>query len=302
MKTNILSIAAAAALLASSCSEAPFQTPQIEGKEVSVCFETTVPEMIATKAFSDGKTAQNLYYAVYSEDDKKVLIQGEATFTDLKTNVNLTLVTNKIYDIIFWAQNPDAPYSFDMATQNVTVDYSNVDANNEVLDAFYKTVDSYQVEGPATEPVVLTRPFAQINVGTNDTAAAATAGYVAKSTDMTVGNVPNVINLHSGEVSGYASVSFKKTVIPSGETFPVDGYDYLEMNYILAAEDKATTGLEFTIYSEGENEIPFTLSNVPVQRNYRTNIYGALLTNPTVWNVEIKPAYEDMLDFSVVNE
>ncbi len=286
MKTKFFAIAAVAALFSASCTEAVLQT----GAEVTVSFVAKAPEAIATKAFSDGETAKNLYYAVYAEDSKNVLLQGETTFTDLKAQVELTLVTGKVYDIIFWAQSNAAPYTFDMAAQTMTVNYTGVAANDENLDAFYKTVDSYKVAGPKAEDVVLTRPFAQINVGTNDTADAFAAGYTATKTNMGVANVPNVLNLKDGSVTGEAVVNFAPAAIPSGETFPVAGYDYLAMDYVLAAADKTTTTVNFVIY--GENEIPFTLTNVPVQRNYRTNIYGSLLTNSTVWNVEIDPMYE----------
>ncbi len=290
MKTKFFAIAAISALFAVSCTETNLQTPVNSGEEVVVSFVANAPEAIATKAYSDGLTAKNLYYAVYAEDDKTVLISGETTFTNLKAKVELTLVTAKKYDIIFWAQNEAAPYTFDMAAQTVTVDYSNVVANTEALDAFYYIEDSYLVAGPKAEDVKLRRPFAQINVGTNDTADAAKAGYTATHTNMVVANVPNVLDLHTGAVSGEEDVTFTKAAIPAQQAFPVSGYDYLAMNYILASADNATTNVDFVIY--GENEIPFNLSNVPVRRNYRTNIYGALLTNPTVWNVEIVPGYE----------
>ncbi len=297
MKTKFFAIAAVAALFAAACTQEVLDGPVMAGEEVTVNFVTEAP-VIATKAvFSDGQTAKKLYYAVYAEDQKKVLIQGEADFNNLKTSVDITLVTGKVYDIIFWAQKVGAPYVFDMAAQTVTADYSSVDANNEDLDAFCFTVDSYKVVGPKAEPVTLRRPFAQINVGTNDTAKAAKAGYTAAETDMVVANVPNLLNLKDGSVSGEAEVSFAKAAIPTGQTFPVTAaagepaYDYLAMNYILAAADKTTTQVDFVIYSQNENDIEFTISNVPVQRNYRTNIYGELLTNPTVWNITIDPAY-----------
>ncbi len=292
MKTRFLAIAAVAALFAASCTEAELQTPVAAGEEVTVSFVAQAPEAISTKAFSDGQTAKNLYYAVYATGEQAVLTQGEATFENLKASVTITLVTGKTYDLIFWAQAEGAPYNFDMAAQTVTVDYAEgtVEANDELRDAFYKSL-TYKVEGSATNDVVLTRPFAQINVGTNDITVAEGVGYNVSGTTMKA-TVPTKINLMTNRVGEEtAEVTFAATGRPESQIFPVADYEYLAMNYILASADKKTTTIDFTI--NGINDIPFNFTNVPVQRNYRTNIYGALITDPTTWNVEINPAYQE---------
>ena len=45
-----------------------------------------------------------------------------------------------------------------------------------------------------------------------------------------------------------------------------------------------------------------TFTNVPVQRNYRTNIYGSLLTNTTDFNVVIEPAFIGTLGIATDEE
>ena len=70
--------------------------------------------------------------------------------------------------------------------------------------------------------------------------------------------------------------------------FPVaGGYKYLSMDYLLVGADKATVDVAFN-YGGPQSR---TFTNVPVQRNYRTNIYGSLLTNTTDFNVVIEPAF-----------
>ena len=59
------------------------------------------------------------------------------------------------------------------------------------------------------------------------------------------------------------------------------------MDYLLVGADKATVDVAFN-YGGPQNR---TFTNVPVQRNYRTNIYGSLLTNTTDFNVIIEPAF-----------
>ncbi len=292
MKKVIIILAAAlSALVSTSCDK------ELSGDVVNVSFVAEAPSQIATKSYSDGYTATTLYYAVYAEDQKTVITRGEKTLEGLKTTVDMTLVIGKTYDIIFWAQNPSAPYSFDMNTQIVTANYSGVKANDEVLDAFYKTVDSYKVKGSATETITLRRPFAQINVGTSDEAIAAQSFITVEKSSMTVSGIANKLNLKDGSVSGTEEeVTFALAEIPSGDNdiITIEGveYGYMQMNYVLAPSDKKLTNVSFVLQTN-EHDIDYSLTNVPLRRNYRTNIYGDLLTDPTAWNIEIGPAYEE---------
>jgi hypothetical protein len=63
------------------------------------------------------------------------------------------------------------------------------------------------------------------------------------------------------------------------------------MNYILVGKDKTTTDVTLSV-SDGTTTAPTaTFATVPVQQNYRTNIYGSLLTNPANFTVVIDPAF-----------
>ena len=64
------------------------------------------------------------------------------------------------------------------------------------------------------------------------------------------------------------------------------------MNYALVSKDKETVDVEFT-YTDGSNAKTRTVGSVPVQRNYRTNIYGQLLTSEVDINVTIDPEYNE---------
>ena len=77
---KILWIAAAVAGLfaAASCQK---ETPAVslpEGEEAVAVLAVSVPESIATKAYSDGKTATDLYYAVYDglDPDRRLLLHN----------------------------------------------------------------------------------------------------------------------------------------------------------------------------------------------------------------------------------
>ena len=288
MKKNFFFwMAAIVMLIMSSCQqEAGF------GTEATVSFQVGTPE-IATRAYSDGTTAIVLQYAVYDENgtelEKLTVTDGEIHGS---TTVNLQLTTGNKYSVIFWAAAPNAPYTVDFANKTMTVDYTNAVSNAENRDAFYK-YHEFTVTGAQTEVIELRRPFAQLNIGTNDYEESEKAGYTPAYSYVKV-PVSSELNLFSGAVNPATDVEFKLAAVPQGETFPVDGYDYLAMNYLLVGSDKGLVDVEFG-YSETESTAPKTrtVGSVPVQRNHRTNIYGQLLTSDVDVNVIIEPEYEE---------
>ena len=264
------------------------------GENAQVTFSVGTPE-IATRAYSDGKTATQLEYAVYAVGENNALtkldLDGEKTFS-ISTTVELQLTTGNKYAVIFWAAAEDAPYDVDFAAKTMTVDYTSAVSNDEKRDAFY-AYHEFTVSGAQTETIYLKRPFAQLNIGTSDYAATASAGYEPAYSYVKV-PVCKVLNLVDGSVDTAADVEFALAAIPQGETFPVNGYDYLSMNYLLVSADKEVVDLTFG-YSENDETVEKTrtVGSVPVQRNYRTNIYGQLFTSDVDINVEIVPGYDE---------
>ncbi len=287
-------------LFASSCSEDAIMEPA-NGNEATVTFSAELPNSISSRAYSDGSTAKHLDYAVYiSGKDGDPQITGTAQFSGLKATVNLTLATGVSYDFIFWATdgNKTEAYKVDWAKRTMEVDYTKLQANDESNDAFYHYEGALHVQGAINKPIKLYRPFAQINLGTDDFDKAAAAGLIVDSSSMVMTDVPNVLNFKDGTVEGNAEVTFAKNAFTTdpNQAFPVTGYDYLEMNYVLAGPAKsASHTCTFSIYKENADAAlnpAIVVSNVPVQRNFRTNIYGSLLTDPATFNVEIIPTYE----------
>ncbi|MDE6853613.1 MAG: hypothetical protein K2J38_01000 [Muribaculaceae bacterium] len=296
---RILSYVLASTLLAgfaTSCSEEMPVTPETGG---GVTFAVNVPAQMVSRAFSDGHTATRLSYYVYDEDASSTNIaalNGTATFdAELKATVSLSLVSGKSYSVVFWADAPsDSPYSYDADTKDVTVTYGGV-SQDESRDAFYAYRATFKVSGPMNETITLTRPFSQINIGTSNTdyAAAEAGGLKAEATAVTVKGVYGKLNLSTGEVSDATEATFTVAGIPADtEAFPYKPaeYKYLAMNYVLVGADKSTVDVEFAV--PDTKYAGATFAAVPVQRNYRTNIFGNLLTEPADFNVIINPDYE----------
>ena len=261
------------------------------GEESMVSFTISTPDM-GSRAYSDGSTATVLQYAVYEgTTELRDLTVMDATING-STTVELKLATGKTYNVIFWAADEDAPYTFTPADGKVSVDYNGAISNNENLDAFY-AVKEITVKGAQTETIELRRPFAQLNIGTSDYDEAKSAGYEPTLSKVVVSNVYQSINLWDGKVSDNTEVTFDYNAIDKEETFPVSGYKYLAMNYLLVDNRKELVEVTFSYKEESGEEQTRKVGSVPVQRNYRTNIYGQLLTSDVAVNVEIVPEYEE---------
>ena len=282
-------------MLGTSCSSE--EVAPVTG-ESAVTLSVTLPDGIQSRAFGDGTTAQKLQMLVLDGETALPVFTG-ADPTVLSTDINLTkqvtlrLAAGKTYKVVCWAAAEGAPYTFDPATRTVMANYEGALTGDEKLDAFYAAQD-ITVTGNTTETVKLYRPFAQLNIGTNDLAAAKAAGFDAKTVKVTVPTYKS-LNLVTGavEAGDPVAVPFGEGALPTGENFPKTGYEYLSMNYLLMSADKQLVDLEFTVKAADGSTRTLPVSAVPVQRNYRTNIYGSLLTNSVNINVEIVPAFEE---------
>ena len=304
MKKVLFSTVAMSALMLMATSCADDQTSDLKaGAESTVTITAQLPGDMGTRAFADGTKATELHYAVYEKDTKTRLavckkadgtkgqLEGTATMTGLQTTISLQLTTGKEYDFVFWADAPgDNVYSFNSEKQTVTVNYANAENNTDNLDAFFGQKKALMVSGNMSISQELRRPFAQINIGTDDFDAAAAAGYTVSESTIGVATY-ETLNLLSGEVSHPVTATFVKKPIPTEDSkFSVNSkdYKYLSMSYVLVPKDKETVDIAFDYTLTNR-----TFTNVPVQRNYRTNIYGSLLTNTADFNVVIAPGFNN---------
>lgn len=304
MKKVLFSTVAMSALMLMATSCADDQTSDLKaGAESTVTITAQLPGDMGTRAFADGTKATELHYAVYEKgtttrlkvckkaDGTKGQPEGTATMTGLQTTISLQLTTGKEYDFVFWADAPgDNVYTFNSENQTVTVNYANAENNTDNLDAFFGQKKALKVSGNMSISQKLRRPFAQINIGTDDFDAAAAAGYTVSESTIGVATY-KTLNLLSEEVSDPVTATFVKKPIPTEDSkFSVNSkdYKYLSMSYVLVPKDKETVDIAFDYTLTNR-----TFTNVPVQRNYRTNIYGSLLTNTADFNVVIAPGFND---------
>ena len=302
-KFNYLLLAVMTILFAASCSQD--ETLSVESGDAStVTFTVDVPESgPQSRAIGDGTQATQLIYSVYDVDGNLLEVLGTdgnqktETVTGYPHTVSISLAKDQEYQIAFWAQDPNCNAYTTTDLKIITIDYNGLN-NDESRDAFYHSQE-FKVDG-STIPVTLTRPFAQLNVGTADYAKATTSGLEIKFSKVTIKQAASKINLLTGKTSEPVDVEFAYNEIPSEtEVLNVNSvsYRYLSMSYILVDNNKDNVTLEYKFSTEAEGagktvEFKSGLTEVPVQPNYRTNIVGNLLTESADFDISIDDDFE----------
>ena len=323
-KTLFLAVAAVTALFSACSSDELATNGAADGNMVNVSFNANFDQVIKTRGVSgesDGTAATKLYVAVYNQDNQLIKAisnigvegsQPTVTVSGKTATVNFQLVKGQTYNFVFWAQNPnatDGEVVFDPATGKVNVDYSKIKANDESLDAFTAHVNDFTVTGAMSQNVTLYRPWAQVNYGATQAdwdAAVAAEINVAKS-KVTVNNVYTTLNALTGEVEGDATTADielaantipAKAATPRTLTVSDTDYKYIGLNYLLVGNEgeQSLIKADLQIFKEGDDNTPvntLAFSNVPVQRNYRTNIVGNLLTSQTQFCITLDENYDN---------
>ena len=310
---------AACAFGVTSCTSDEFTTTQ-SGDQATVSFSLGLEGGIDTRAISDGSGADVLQYAVFDKDGNRIstIAKVSKTGVSFPATEEITLAKGQTYKIAFWAQDADCQAYTVSDDMNVAINYAGVN-NDETRDAFFKSIE-FTVTGSTSIDVILKRPFAQINVGVyeSDWNAAVASGVEIEKSTATIVKAATSINLLTGEVGEETTdvtVDYTENAIPT-EALMVDldkdgtkeAYKWLSMSYILVADHGTTANAEgmygaaattledlgFSFIPKAGNAITFAqgLKSVPVQRNWRTNIIGKLLTGDITFNIDIDPIYD----------
>ena len=320
MKKILLSAAALLTLLfAASCQKEDFSGA--DGEFATVTLTVQAPASPVTKAFGDGTTPNlHLDFGVFDENGevldalRQTDIEFGAADSEGKrsTTVKVNLAKGKTYHFICWAQDNSLDCYNHADLKAITVDYSkNNTANEEKRDAFYACVKSDIVKADYTQTITLTRPFAQLNVGSDDLKEAEKAGLDTTKlyVELSVTDCPNVLNAdfakQSYTVAGSVEAKFTKAICPAtvkdSERINVElngtpkNYSWLSMNYIFTSVSKDDLKkVTFKLYEEGTLLDTYTEDNVPFQANWRTNLLGRLLTTDGELTVVIDPNFANV--------
>lgn len=269
----------------------------------------------------DGSATASLYgtrHIVKMQDQK-------ASFEDLN------LITGQKYRFVLWADyvdNPDTEaglavdkfYETDAADglQTVTMVTESYAGNEDKRDAFfYRSDNAVTVDGPADYTLQLKRPFGQLNIIATDYGLIPGTHkfLLPKNVSLTFKSIPTGINLLTGELlSTDGSVTVQEVegqavLITDLSVAGNEDARQLSFDYILAPATGQHIIGELTMsFLQEDGTTPtgisdYTIESIPVQRNYRTNVSGALLTDRAGVDVVVEPGFdgdEEVIDGKLV--
>ena len=256
----------------------------------------TIPQGMQTRAtaadFGNGakidRCLLQIYHsgttpAKYGEQQSATVQKGADG--KLTATFNLRLVAQQTYDFVFWADcSTGDHYNTDDLT-NITVK-GNYAGNNDEFDAFTGALLDYQVKGAFSENITLRRPFGQLNVKTLDMAAIPDPTLKPTKVKVAFTAVPTSFNAKKSEIgAATAAVEYTADVLSADGDLTVD--------YIWAPVEEATLADFSMTFLNGTTEISTNgdFKNIPIRRNYRTNVSGNLLTKQGTFNVTIDPEF-----------
>ena len=304
---------AATMLFASSCSKEQISSNAPVGEQVTVTLTADLGA-IESRAISDGLSVNEVAWAIYLHGADKPLpeLYGVLPISNKQGTLEVRLVTGKSYDIALFAYYKDGAtteqalgaatpkfYNVDWDNKTIALNYPSPLANDtDKRDCFWYVKQNLAVDGPVNETFILTRPLAQLNFGVTkeDTIAAAEAGLVVSQSKI-VASTYESFNMFTGECLGQLKeYTFAQNAVPQQE-LEVENIDYTYIGtaYLLV-DEKETQEVTLTIYNNDANNTQINTLNysyVPFQRNYRTNILGALLTNPIEFNIVVDERFNE---------
>ena len=263
---------------------------------------------VQTKAVSMGENVDRVYYEVWDESFSNRLFPTDSrseNFVPVEDNVayvNLQLLKGQVFNVIFWAQNSGCGvYSWDNL-KDINVDYSGFSSSNkDVYDAFY-AVEQLVADGQYRE-IYLYRPFAQLNFGTG-TLETSLGEFSIGSNRITVSKVAKTFNTVRGAanpdsyIEGVTFVASEGGLVQQEKAdrkdleIGDDCYYWVAMNYLLVpSSQEATVTVDAEFVTSG-GKVSHSIDNVPIRKNYRTNIIGELFTAQGKFKVKVNPIFD----------
>ena len=303
MKKYFLSIVALAGMLfATSCQESLVE-PQVGG---TTTFTVQLPDAMGTKAIGDASIIDRLYVAVYEDFDENggtlpssAIYKVNVPVSGGTATVELNLIQDQKYDIVFWAQNRTSYVN--ETSELLSIPMNKNFHNNEKGAAFFHFEKNFTPEGYA-KGITLRRPFAQLNLGTTPASLKTDVqndSLKLHKSSIKVSNIAQSFNTVRGYGEDSQEVEFSLASVPAEEEklyVAGEKYYYVSMDYLpIVGDDQACVDIHAEIILNDENGpvVSHDFTNVPVKENYRTNIVGNLISSSTDFNVVVDDRFVD---------
>lgn len=322
MKKVLFAFASAILALTSCSNESELLSPnENAGKEVMTTISVGMAPKTRATIDNDGAAAHvnRCILEVRTGESKKVYRHVEVSVNPatLTATFTLPLVISQTYDFLFWADNAnlDVPLQkfsdkyYDTQDLTAVKIKDETTGNLDAKDAFFAAGLNVEFTGTVDTPMeyTLKRPFAQVNIITNDLKDIKAANDQTLALDelwpATISvnyttEFPTQFNVSTGVASEPKVINRKAEAVYG--CAEAKAYNTLNMDYIFVNE----------VEGEGEGTIPFAITkaeitskndkvitilenvtNIPMKRNYRTNILSSFLTDPQDFKVEVSPLW-----------
>lgn len=288
------------ALTAAACQKEKLFDSQTAGEE-SVTF-TVQTDAAATKASADydgdGAGLTRCLVAVYmktGDSSYQLYDKPAATGNGLSYTFKVNLIRKQTYQIVVWADK--GKYTVPEDLSSVTRIADDEACNSDAYDAFYASTEF--VQGTTTSTTITaTRPFAQLNLITKDLNKDFQPGAVSVTYSSPQSFYPfdGTVSADMTEVTYKADSPYYNPMTVTNAT-----QHTLVMNYLFAAADEQTILPSVKMTAKLTVDAEIEVANVPVKRNFRTNIIGNLLTEQTDYTITVDPAWSGATDVQLVS-
>ena len=282
--------------------------------EVAASFSVQLPDdgsAVVTRATGDGTTVNRCIMEIYLNDE--LYSREVGAISGLTAQFDVRLVTSQTYKFVFWADHvastegdaikTDLHYATaDLRNISMIGDY-NGSSKDDTRDAFFANLEKL-VTNAFSESVTLTRPFGQLNIKTEDLRSipadyALRDDLIPTTAKLSFKNLYTGFNAATGDLLGETSaVTYENAadVVDANGNLTVD-YLFAPIIPITQVTPEATApqhlvNMTLTVNNAAGNQITTKdLNNIPVQRNYQTNVTGNLLTAASKLKVTVTPAF-----------
>lgn len=275
----------------------------------------TAANRCVLQVYEVGESGGNPTYVKYGSQQYTTVTDKKATFS------NIRLITGKTYKFVFWADKAD-----DSGNNNQASKYYNTDnladisiktsatasdlLNNDERDAFFGTSTLSDVTDKTyTENVTLSRPFAQLNLVAKDLTDVgnntADEGDKPKKIKITyTSQLYTKFDALNGEAKEVGTPEESNQIVDLFNLNDANNNTYVLMDYLFANTRPATGEgqlINFTtqFYKEdGTTTVgnEKTISNIPIYRNWRTNVSSNFMTTTANYDVTISPDFIGLLE------
>ena len=275
--------------------------------EVAASFSVQLPgngNDAVTRAATagDGTSVNRCIMEIYLNDELYSRQIGAIQPDGLTAGFDVRLVTSQTYKFVFWADHvksvegdaikTDLHYNTaDLRNISMKGDY-NGSSKDDTRDAFFASLEKL-VTNAFSESVELTRPFGQLNIKTEDLASIPDnqkEEFVPVTAGLSFKNLYTGFNAATGDLLGeLTAVAYKAA------SAVADANGNLTVDYLFAPNTvggQHLVNMTLAVYNAAGGQITTkALNNIPVQRNYKTNVTGNLLTVDGKVNVTVAPAF-----------